>query len=168
MKNKRSYTKHGLTKTKDYLKWIDMKSRCYGKNNEQYRDWGGRGIKVCDDWKDSPVDFIDYIRVLENYGVGNYSLDRIDNDRDYEPGNLRWVDRHTQSCNQRKQKNNTSGYTGVYQNRKSYVSRIWVNRKCHRIGISSTLEEAVKLRNDYIIKNNLTEYEIQEYQKNKN
>jgi hypothetical protein len=75
--------------------------RCYDTSAVQYKDWGGRGIKVAPEWHDIKV-FVEWIE--ENLGPcpEGCSLDRIDNDGDYEPGNVRWATRSQQSLNRRK------------------------------------------------------------------
>ena len=93
--------KHGLNRTKDHVSWCHIKQRCYNKNNKAYKYYGGRGIKLYEEWIDNPKSFIDYIKSLENYGVDKLSLDRIDNNGNYEPGNLRWATKKEQARNKR-------------------------------------------------------------------
>jgi len=83
-----------------------MKSRCYNIRTEQYKNWGGRGITVCDEWraKDGFKAFHLYIGDRPEKG---YSLDRIDNNGNYEPGNIRWATAKEQSNNQRPRKKTT-------------------------------------------------------------
>ena len=73
--------------------WYDMKSRCLNPNNAYYSRYGGRGIGVCKRWLDS------FRAFLEDVGPrpsANHSLGRIDNNGDYEPGNVRWETREEQ------------------------------------------------------------------------
>ena len=80
--------------------WADMKTRCINKNNPRYSDYGGRGIKVCDRWQSFENFFLDMgIRT----GKG-YSLDRIDNEGNYEPSNCKWSTATEQNNNQRPRK----------------------------------------------------------------
>jgi len=74
--------------------------RCHSSKNKQFKDYGGRGIFVCDEWrgKDGFRNFLDHIGPKQN---STWSLDRIDNNKGYEPGNVRWVDRSTQQLNRR-------------------------------------------------------------------
>lgn len=88
---------HGWNKTPLHSRWLDIKDRCYNPNNSEYNRYGGRGICVCDEWRNNFSAFKDW--ALENGFQKSLTIDRIDNDGDYEPGNCRWVDRATQSRN---------------------------------------------------------------------
>lgn len=92
---------HGMAGTKIYRAWQDMKSRCFSAKNKNYKYYGGRGITVYSEWIDDFQSFYDYVSQLEHFGEKGYSLDRIDNNGNYEPGNLRWADQKTQSRNTR-------------------------------------------------------------------
>lgn len=87
--------KHGLTGTPTYKAWSGMKRRCYAAHSIDFKNYGARGIKVCDRWLDSFDSF------LADMGVcpPGLSIDRINNDGNYEPSNCRWADRVTQSRN---------------------------------------------------------------------
>lgn len=78
---------HGLSHTNAYRSWDNMKSRCYNPNVREYPRYGGRGIKVCKEWVDNFAAFYDYMGEREPY----YSIDRIDPDGNYEPGNVQWL-----------------------------------------------------------------------------
>lgn len=79
-----------------YKRYCDMKSRCYNKNKKNYKYYGGRGIKVCDEWKDNFKEFYNW--AINGWKKG-LTLDRINNDDDYKPDNCRWVDRIEQANN---------------------------------------------------------------------
>lgn len=98
---KGTHIKHGMWGTKIYNVWIAMRKRCYSKSNISYKNYGGRGITVCDEWLVDFLKFYNYVSVLEHYGEQGYSIDRIDNDGNYEPGNVRWADWITQNNNKR-------------------------------------------------------------------
>lgn len=161
-KNNGNY-KHGLWNHNLYIRWSSIKQRCYNQNNYTYKHYGGRGIKVCDEWRHNFMSFYDYVTALPNYGEAGMTIDRMDTYGDYEPGNVRWADMHTQIANQRMQRNNTSGYVGVSWHHNKYRCSIMVNGELIDLGRFHTIEDAVSARNQYIINNNLIEYKIQEY-----
>lgn len=89
-------TKHGMDGTPTYNTWCHMLSRCNNTKHKQYADYGGRGIYVCDRWKE----FVSFYADMGEKPDG-MSLDRIDNDGPYEPVNCRWVTQKTQVRNRR-------------------------------------------------------------------
>lgn len=96
---------HGLYKSRLYWVWHSMKDRCYNPKATSYKHYGGRGIKVCDEWKNSFKAFYDWAYSNgydENAPRNKCTIDRINNDGDYEPSNCRWVDAKIQASNQRK------------------------------------------------------------------
>lgn len=79
-----------------------MTNRCHNPAQPRYADYGGRGIVVCAEWRASVEAFASYVEESLGQRPGPlYSLDRIDNDGHYEPGNLRWADSKTQNNNRR-------------------------------------------------------------------
>ena len=90
---------HGKHDTILYSRWKGMKARCYNKNAVQYKDWGGRGIKVCDEWLN---DFMAFYNWSINNGFDkSLALDRIDNNKNYEPSNCRFITQAENNRNQR-------------------------------------------------------------------
>lgn len=149
---------HGMRHTREYNIWGAMKTRCYNSNTRAYENYGGRGIKICDRWLESFSNF------YEDMGSSpeGYSIDRINNDGNYEPLNCRWTDATTQSINQRLRKDNKSGHRGVY----SYVTKDnSIRWRCYsqrhktltHIGTFPTVLEAVKARNSFLKSKNISE-----------
>lgn len=91
-------TKHGKSSTRAYKSWKRMRQRCFNKNNPDYSSYGGRGIKICQSWQEYFHNFYDDMGEMP---IG-FSLDRINVDGDYEPGNCRWIKRSNQMTNVRK------------------------------------------------------------------
>jgi hypothetical protein len=90
--------KHGLAGTREYRLWLGMRDRCENASNPEWGNYGGRGIKVCDRWSD----FENFLADMGKRPNRNLSLDRIDNDGNYEPGNVRWATTKEQARNTRR------------------------------------------------------------------
>ncbi|MBY2986433.1 hypothetical protein [Rhizobium leguminosarum] len=91
-------TSHGKSSSSEYKSWAGMLDRCRNPENKAYRNYGGRGITVCARWANSFQTF------LEDMGTKpgpEYSIDREENDGNYEPGNCRWATDETQARNRR-------------------------------------------------------------------
>ena len=151
-----------MKKTKIYATWCNIKTRCNNKNINFYARYGGRGIKMCEEWENSFMAFYSDVSRLPNFGNPDYTLDRIDNNGNYEPGNVRWASNHTQAVNSRNVQRDNK-WVGVYLQPSTgkYVSMININKERHRFGTHATPHEAVGARNNYIIKNGLWEYPVQ-------
>lgn len=96
-----SKTTHGLSHQKPYRAWTAMKKRCYNKKTDGYSLYGGRGIRVCDRWRNSFINFWDD---MKDGHKDNLSLDRIDTNGNYCKENCRWATLKEQARNKRKTK----------------------------------------------------------------
>ena len=92
---------HGMTKTTEYSSWRAMKTRCYNKNMPAYKNYGGRGISVCDKWLNSFPNFYADMG-LKPEPKRNYSIERRENAGNYEPNNCYWATAKQQANNRRK------------------------------------------------------------------
>lgn len=92
------YYNEGGKKSKLYRVWSRMKERCFNPNSFAYKDYGGRGIRVCDEW----LDYEPFHKwsILNNYREG-FSIERVDNDGNYEPSNCKWIPISQQASNRR-------------------------------------------------------------------
>lgn len=100
--------KHGFShKERLYSVWLDIKDRCYNKNNNHYESYGGRGIKMCDIWLNDYGEFRSwcigngYRQEIRKSGRNNLTIDRIDVNGDYEPSNCRWITNKENCLNKR-------------------------------------------------------------------
>lgn len=146
---------HGLTHTRIYQCWADMKQRCFNPNHKWYPRYGGRGITVCNEW----LDFIPFYNwALANGYSDDLTIDRINNDWNYEPSNCRWATQQEQSLN-KKHLSNSTGYVGVHKRivrgNTYYSAEMCRNRKFIYIGNYKTPEAAHEAREEYIRRNNL-------------
>lgn len=133
-----------------------MLSRCIKPHNKAYPNYGGRGIKVCDEWLDNRELFLKW--ALSNGYKQGLTLERINPDGNYDEDNCAWVTRTVQSINRRV--HGDIKYYGVYfkvskGRRSRYTSAITVKGKKTNFGLFDTAEEAAQARDDYITANNL-------------
>lgn len=92
---------HGKSMTVEYRAWKAMKNRCFNPNFNQWKDYGGRGITICAEWRDN---FPAFLASVGKRPSNKYMLDREDNDKGYEPGNVRWIPKRLSNHNRRNSK----------------------------------------------------------------
>jgi len=154
---------HGMTNTKIYKAWSSMKQRCYNPKQQSYKHYGGRGIKVQQEFLNSFVLFYNCVSSLESFDIalinkGLLTLDRIDVNGDYEEGNLRWATNSLQQKNRRRRKDNSTGFVGVgyIKRRNRYMAYVTINGKLRYLGYSyKTAKCANDARLEFIKDNNV-------------
>ncbi len=147
---------HSLSDTPEYEVWTGMKKRCYNKNTGQYADYGGRGIIVCDKWRES---FLAFLADVGARPSPKHSIDRINNDGNYEPENVHWATDSEQASNKRtprhyfiKKPKTTTGYRGVYPYKTHWVAKLSFKEKLLHLGSYATPEEAAKAYDEGVLK----------------
>lgn len=142
---------HGMFKSPEYTSWSHLKSRCLCKTDSKYPDYGGRGITVCDRWKNS---FTAFYEDMGPKPSPLHSIDRENNDGNYEPTNCRWALPHIQQRNKRLYKTNKSGYKGVTWEKDSKKWKVFLNidKKIITIGRFQDKEDAIKAREEAELK----------------
>lgn len=139
-----------------YTRWQKMIQRCTNEKNLKFRDYGARGISVCEEWSGSYRAFAEW--ALANGYDKSLILDRRNNDGNYEPGNCRFVTPRESTLNQRLiQKNSPTGYRGVSPSPTTgkFVAQAGAHWKLHYIGTFSSAIEAARARDKYVTDNNL-------------
>jgi len=143
---------HGMSRTRFYKAYHNMRERCENESRADYANYGGRGISMCERWETSFDNFYAdmhdaYSAHVSEHGAENTSIDRIDGDGNYELRNCRWATPSQQTHNRRMHSTNTSGFTGVHWNRDANKWRVMISGK--HIGYFESKETAVKTRQAY-------------------
>lgn len=135
--------KHGLSYTPVYRIWTYMLSRCNNPNATDYKEYGGRGITVCKKW----LKFENFFEDMGERPKG-LTIERINNEGNYEPSNCKWATQGEQAQNRRIRKTNTTGITGVKFSKRDKVYRadICLNYKRYHLGSFKALEQAAIAR----------------------
>ena len=136
----------------EYSIWADVKKRCYNKNSIAYKNYGGRGIKMCDSWFGS---FDSFYADMGPRPSEKHEIDRINNNGNYEPGNCRWTTRFINGVNKRF-KSGSTGVVGVREVKKNkiftgkYLSTIRRKGKSYILGTFDSINNAAAARNNWI------------------
>ena len=144
---------HKMSKTSEYKSWSGMIQRCTNKKNPRYASYGGRGIKVCDKWTNS---FELFFQDIGNKPSPKHSIDRINNNKGYNPENCRWATNSVQVRNRNLLKINKSGVTGVYYHK---VTKKWAAQIATSIGNKRHLGVFIN-KIDAVIARKMAEYEL--------
>lgn len=135
---------HGMTRTPEYRIWRAMIDRCHYPSCKAYHRYGGRGILVCDRWRNS---FENFIADMGKKPSDGHSIDRIKNDRGYEPGNCRWATATEQARNKRSEKTTASGVSGVHLTPNgNWIARIGNRYEVVNLGTFKNLSDAIDAR----------------------
>lgn len=141
-----SHTTHGMSKEPVYSAWNSIIQRCENRNNKSFLDYGGRGIKMCERWRKSFEAFFKDVSMLPNFGKEGYSLNRIDNDGNYEPNNVEWADNIAQANNKRSNRQIT--YNGKTQTLAQWADEYGIryNTLLMRLRRGWSIEKAMKTK----------------------
>jgi len=154
-----SRAKHGLSDTRPMNTYVCMMARCYNPTGSSYKDYGGRGIGVCDRWRES---FFNFWADMEEGYSDELTLERVDPNQDYGPCNCKWILFKDQCYNKTMRKDNTTGVTGVSFTDDSSGPRYcahWVDENgkdrkrsfsVNRYGKAEALEKAISTREEAI------------------
>jgi hypothetical protein len=136
--------RHGKIKSSEYGPWTAMRARCNNPKFKNYKYYGGRGITVCERWEN----FDNFLEDMGPRPTPKHSIERIDTNGNYEPGNCKWANDEEQMQNRRMVSRNKSGVNGVHWNNwsKKWAASIGTHGKQLHIGYFDTVEEAAEAR----------------------
>lgn len=134
---------HGYNKTKIWRTYHNIKQRCNNLKHPRYEDYGGRGIKMCEEWENNIESFINWSK--KNGYNDSLTIDRIDVNGNYSPLNCRCVSYSTQAINTTVRKDNTSGFRGVSKDKHNWRADIQIAGKKKFLGYYDTAEEASEI-----------------------
>lgn len=146
--NQKSKKKHGMYGTPEYVVWGNMVQRCTNKNSPEYKNYGGRGIFVAEEW----LVFENFFADMGKKPSEELSLERIDNEQGYSKENCKWATTQEQSLNKRLRGDNTSGYVGVYfdKRRDKWQAQIYRDGVNKFLGYFESKELANEARKKFV------------------
>lgn len=136
-------TTHGHAGHPLYATWRDIWRRCADPSVKSYKDYGGRGIRVCEEWRDV-AQFIAWVEANLGSRPEGREMDRVDTDGDYAPGNVRWATRAQNNVNRRKTANTSSRFVGVTRKRNRWQAQMKVNYRHITLGVFASEEDAAR------------------------
>lgn len=132
---------HGMRQTAEYRSWAHLKERCETTSCKRYNDYGGRGIKVCDRWLNS---FSNFFEDMGKKPSPKHSIQRIDNNGNYEPSNCKWATPAEQSVGRRVLVSTLAVYPGVRWNK--YIDKWQVYFRNKYVGVFLDKDEAIEVK----------------------
>lgn len=134
------WVKHRQSRTRLYKIFDKMKARCYNIKHNSYKNYGGRGIEICDEWMEEDG-FIKFFEWANNNGYEEHlTIDRIDVDKNYEPSNCRWLTHKEQQNNRRD--NRPVKINGVTKNISEWSEETGINYKTLQFRVKSNWDES--------------------------
>ena len=136
-----------------YTMWCNIKARCYRETSPDYALYGGRGIVMCDEWKNDSKEFIKWAN--KNGYSDNLTIERIDSNSNYCPSNCKFITNEEQSLNRRTRVDNKYGVRGVSWSKKhkKLILRLSVDGKRVFIGLYNSLDDAIKAKETFMENN---------------
>lgn len=149
-----THSKGNFSNTRLYHTWENMKSRCLNKNSPEYKNYGGRGITICDEWNNNFLSFRDWSLQNgwnEEHKKNEISLDRIDVNGNYEPSNCRWATYKEQMNNQRRSRKwvyNGIEYTLAELSEKFNINKMALNTRLYtqKLDVKTAIEKPLQKR----------------------